>query len=90
MFFESYKPKVFREEFRRLKSELVSRGFSQTERDRIEAMFFPDLEETNPDDDGIDAAEIARTIDWMRKNKLKHHLSDRKIDILESELKERL
>lgn len=82
-------PRVSKEEFACLVAVLADKGFDQKARDRVREIFMGDLNEDHLQD-GIDAKEIERTMTWLRANKTKHILTDKQLDILETELKERL
>lgn len=88
--FGSIKKKVTNEEFKKVRTILYSKGFTSKELDEVEKIFHGDLNEPSEDERGIDDEEIERGVEWMRKNKNNHFISDRKIEILESVLKSKL
>lgn len=89
-FFSSPKPRVRKEEFKDVRNELHSHGFDRKQIDRVEEIFRADMNESRYEEKGIQAGEVDRGIDWMRKNIRKHNISERKIDIIEKSLKKRL
>jgi len=90
--FGTPKPRVTDKEFKKVRGEMLNQGFSKIQRDRVEAIFKPDLLETptKAHKKGLEEGEIDARIKWMRENKSKHNFSDHKIDEIESDLKERL
>ncbi|PIP73530.1 MAG: hypothetical protein COW88_01615 [Candidatus Lloydbacteria bacterium CG22_combo_CG10-13_8_21_14_all_47_15] len=77
---------VSKQEFhKKVRSALATKSFSLRERDKIESMLVGDIHETGIRK-GLDKNEIDNRIDWMKKNKRMHGLSDTKIDTLKKEL----
>ena len=68
-------------------SQLYVHGFSQKERSEVEKLFVGDMYEDKEVDQGIDAQELARKIEWLKANSGKHILSAEKITALEQALK---
>ena len=68
-------------------SQLYVHGFSQKERSEVEELFVGDMYEDKEVDQGIDAQELARKIEWLKTNTGKHILSAEKITALEQALK---
>ncbi|MFC1751589.1 hypothetical protein ACFLY5_00385 [Patescibacteria group bacterium] len=83
------KPNVSKNEFRKVRSALASKGYSKTERNDLEAVFRGDLAETGFQS-GITSDELKKGVKWLKENKSKHSLSDNEIAEAERLLKERL
>ena len=80
--------RVTAQEFKdKVVSQLYVRGFSQKERDEVEELFMGDMYEDKEVDQGIDAQELARKIEWLKANSGKHILSVEKITALEQAFK---
>ncbi|HEC30614.1 MAG TPA: hypothetical protein ENI66_01200 [Candidatus Yonathbacteria bacterium] len=88
--FGTNRKNVSRLEFREVRGALRSRGFSDNEVDDVSMIFRGDMESSSDVTRGIDAKEIAEGISWMRKNRSKHNIEEKKIGILEEILKEKL
>ena len=90
--FGTQKPRVTDKEFKKVRGDLANQGFSKIQRDRIEAIFKPDLYETPTEahKKGLEEGEINARIQWLRENKSKHNFSDHQIDEVEADLKKRL
>lgn len=88
----SNKPRVTAKEFKKVRGEMMNQGFNKLQRDRMEAIFKPDLYEkpTVAHKKGLEAGEIDARVKWLRENKSKHKFSDHQIDEIESDFKERL
>lgn len=89
-FFSDSKPRVTKDEFIKVRSELVSHGFTTKELNELEEIFRGDMYEEREMDAGIDEFEIDNAISWMRNHTDIHHMSPEKINIIETKLKERL
>lgn len=88
LFGQTPPPRVTAQEFKdKVISQLYVHGFSQKERDEIEELFAGDMYEDKEIDQGIDAQELARKIEWLKANTGKHILSTEKISALEQVLK---
>ena len=80
--------RVTAQEFKdKVVSQLYVHGFSQKERSEVEELFVGDMYEDKEVDQGIDAQELARKIEWLKANTGKHILSAEKITALEQALK---
>ena len=80
--------RVTAQEFKdKVVSQLYVHGFSQKERSEVEELFVGDMYEDKEVDQGIDAQELARKIEWLKANSDKHILSAEKITALEQALK---
>ena len=88
--FGSSKKRISKNEWDEIQNRLYSRGFSKRERDEAEKIFHGSLDESQETERGIDAEELVKALEYMRKNKSAHGLSDEKINILEEELKNKL
>ncbi len=86
------KPRVNEKEFRQVRGDLMSKGFSRLKRDKVESIFSGDLYErpTSTRPTGIQEDEIQDRIAWMRANKSKHGLNDHEINEVEQSLRKRL
>ena len=89
-FFFNTKPKVAKEEFKRIGNYLYSMGFTRKELERVKEIFRSDLDESSIYERGISSEEIDRGTQWMRAHMGVHHISSQKIDILEKGLKSEL
>ena len=87
MGFFSSKPVVYEIEFKKALSELYSRGFGRREIAEVEKLFMGHMESENSQERGIDAAEIAKTIQWLRDNPSKHYFKPDRVDAIEEVLK---
>lgn len=91
IFFDDPKPRVTKEEWKLTKSKLRSTyDFTEKEVGQIEGFFMGDIDEKRDLDKGIDTEELVKTIQWMRKNFNVHHISPKKIDILEIEMMKKI
>ena len=90
MLFGSSKPRVGKEEFSRVLSNLSAKGFTQREREDLQKIFRADMYETSELEQGIDTKEIEAAITWMRTNPSKHTFSTEQISLLEQELRNKL
>lgn len=92
LFGGSSKPRVTELEFKKVKSTLRGKGFSDNEIRKVEVLFSGDMYEQVSDSHpkGIENGEIKARIKWMRENKSKHGLSDSRIDDIEEALESRL
>lgn len=92
LFGGSSKPRVTEKEYKKVKSDLYTEGFSKRERAKVDEIFAPDFNMTGTDTHprGLEKGEIEARIKWMRENKSKHGLSDREIDEIEASLTKRL
>ena len=80
--------RVTAQEFKdKVVSQLYVHDFSQRERSEVEELFVGDMHEDKEMDQGIDAQELARKIEWLKANSDKHILSAEKITALEQALK---
>ncbi len=84
------KPKVTKEEFRKVRNYLYLQGFTHKELDQVGEIFYADMDESATYEKGISREEIDKGIQWMRDNMSVHHISEQKIDILEKELQSKL
>ena len=89
-FFFNTKPKVVKEEFKKIGNYLYSMGFTRKELEQVKEIFRSDLDESSIYEQGISSEEIDRGIQWMRANMNVHYIPASKIDILEKALKEKL
>ncbi len=90
MFFDTPKPRVSREEYKKARSALLGRGFNAEDLNDIDQLFQADLNESSDRERGIDRSELEKGIAWLRKNIGHHRLSEHKIEILESVLRGKL
>jgi hypothetical protein len=90
LFFNDTKPRVTKEEFKKVRSILYTLGFTTKELDKVEEIFRGDMDEDREMDKGIDEAELKKGIEWMRAHIKEHFISERKIDLLEKEMMERI
>ncbi|MEW5907696.1 MAG: hypothetical protein AB1643_00725 [Patescibacteria group bacterium] len=87
--FEPNKPKVSSKEFKEVESFLSVKGLSKLQRNKVKEIFRGDLDESSGFG-GIDAEEVKKGIEWMRKNKSVHGISKEKIDKIEEALRKKL
>ena len=92
LFGGSDKPRVTEKEYRKAKGDLYAKGFSKTERARIDEIFGADynMPSTDAHPRGLEEAEITARIKWMREHKSEHHFDDHQIDEIEASLRKRL
>ena len=89
-FFDSAKPRVTKNEFQKVRSVLMSKGFHPQDITEAEEVFHADFDNDGTSGSGITTKEIDNGIAWLKQNIGKHRLSEQKIDILESALREKL
>ncbi|MFA5652376.1 MAG: hypothetical protein WC933_03345 [Candidatus Paceibacterota bacterium] len=83
----SSKPKITKEEWKKVRSNLIgSHNFTTKELEEIEEVFRGDIDEPRDIDKGIDSEELVKGIQYMRQHINLHHISLAKIDILEIEM----
>ncbi|OHA13980.1 MAG: hypothetical protein A2909_01695 [Candidatus Tagabacteria bacterium RIFCSPLOWO2_01_FULL_39_11] len=87
--FSYNKPKITEKEFKKTNSIFNIKGFTMKERDKVKQIFRGDMDEKGVQK-GVDKDELAKGIDWMRKNPKSHEISGKKIDIIEEKLKKQL
>lgn len=90
IFWNTTKPHVSQKEFQKTLSELYSKGFTHSEIDKIKEIFLGNFNQSNSEDKGIDKKELEKMIAWLREHKSVHGISDNHINILETELLERI
>jgi hypothetical protein len=90
IFWNTSKPNVSEKEFSRMIGELMSKGFTKNEVNKIHEIFRGDLYEGNSSQKGIDRDEVNRAISWMRANTSRHGFSEERIATIEKELVERI
>lgn len=88
--FNSNKPKITEQEFKKAREGMAADGLSKKDRDEVEGAFRGDLHEGSALEKGISAEEMERGIQWLREHKNTHPLSGHDIDIVEKQLKKRL
>jgi len=89
-FFDTYKPRINKEEWKQLRTTLVGKGLLPRKLADIEKVFSADMDEPRDIDKGIDAEELERGITWLRSHKSIHSLTDGEIDLVESEFKKKI
>jgi len=82
MFFDSPKPRISKEEYKKARSTLLGRGFNTEDLNDVDQLFQADLNESSERERGIDQQEFEKGIAWLRKNVGHHRLSPSKIDTL--------
>lgn len=87
MFFDSPKPRVSHDEYKKVRNALLARGFNAEDLSDVDQLFQADLNESSDRERGIDRSELEKGIGWLRKNIGHHRLSQNKIDILEEILR---
>lgn len=90
MFFDSPKPRVSHDEYKKVRSTLSARGFNAEDLNDVDQLFHADLDESSDRERGIDRGELEKGIVWLRNNIGHHRLSAQKIAILENALKGKL
>lgn len=85
-----YTPKISKDEFSKACSSLRSRGFTDTEINKLKAAFSGDLNETGSEQDSVDSGELKRKIDLIKENRSIYGFSDEKLKTIEKVLKEYL
>jgi hypothetical protein len=87
IFFDSPKPRVTQEEWKKVRSSLYSlHNFTSKELDEVEEIFRGDMNETRSIDNGIDTDELVKGIQYMRQHMSLHHISQQKMNALEVEM----
>lgn len=81
--------KVTRHELKRARWDLRGKGFTRRQRDTVEREFQGDLNERGHHR-GITDDEIKKRVDWLKKNKRKHTLSDKQIKDLDNTMRKYL
>ena len=86
--FWSSKPVVSETEFqKKVRGHLYGEGFTHNEIDRVQEIFRGDMDkDSNTYAKGITKKELDAGIKWMREHENTHHISDKKIDLLEIEM----
>jgi len=82
--------KVSKGEFKKVRSDLASKGFTKRERNLVEAVFKGSLDERQASEKGIDSKELEKGVSYLRTNKTKFGLHSDKIDRIERSLKKHL
>lgn len=85
-----YTPKISKDEFSRACSNLRSYGFTDTEINKLKAVFSGDLDETGYEQSCVDSGELKRKIDLMKENRSVYGFSDEKLKTMEKVFKEYL
>lgn len=86
-FFGPTKKHVSKNEMKDVRARLYANGFDETDIHFVEVVFRADLDEHEPEQAGIDEAEITSAISWLRHHPHHHHLSDTKLSTLEKVLR---
>ena len=91
-FGRSSKPRVTKKEYNKAKGELRVEGLTERERAKVDEIFASDynMPGTDSHPKGLERDEVKARVDWMRKNKSVHGLSDHRIDEIEEVFTERL
>ena len=89
-FFDSAKPRVTKNEFQKVRSVLMSKGFHPQDITEAEEVFHADLDSDGASWSGISGKEIDAGISWLKNNIGKHRFSEQKIEILENALRGKL
>lgn len=90
IFFGDSKPKVSKDEFKKIRNALYGRGLSSKEINEVEKIFHGDLHESSFSDVGISDSEIDRGITWLKSHMSSHTFSPEQISIIEEELRKKL
>ncbi len=86
IFFSDSKPHVSRDEFKKVRMILDTKGWSSHDKDLAESFFAASIDEKNERDRGLDIGEITQGIETLRKNEDVYHLSEKKLLELEEAL----
>lgn len=89
LFFDSSKPHVSRDEFKKKVLPGLSSELSHKERKHLEGLFEGDYNEPGREK-GVDKLEIENKMKWLRENKRHHSFSDQEIDKIEEVMKRHL
>ncbi len=91
IFFDSPKPRVTKEEWKKVRSTLYStHRFTTKELDIVEGIFRGDMSEEKYKDAGIDTNELVKGLQYMRQHMNVHHISIEKLNALEIEMMKRI
>ena len=91
LFFDSPRPRVTPYELKLVKGILRSKyNFTEREANQVEEVFRGDIDEQKYLEKGIDTTELVKGIEWMRSHLNVHHISPKKIDILEIEMMKKI
>lgn len=90
MFFDSPKPRITHEEYKKARSILVGKGFTMEDLNDVDQLFQADMNEASERERGIDRQELENGIEWLRKNIGHHRLGAHKIEILEEVLSKKI
>lgn len=90
--FGSNKPRISKEEWRKVRESLYSEGIHDERlRDRVEGIFRGDMESGEEHaEHGIDKKELEDGLKYMRENPKSHGLSDGQMNTVEKVLKKYL
>lgn len=88
-FLDPSKPQVTKTEFQKVKRELASEGVPEHVRDKIEAEFTGDLDESGYSA-GIDRKELERRLKNLKAKKYDYGLSDSQIKKVDEAMRKRL
>jgi hypothetical protein len=90
IFFSDSKPKVTKEEFKKVCTDLYYKEWSHKDLELLKSFFDSSLNEVRESDRGLDANEIIQGVKNLREHEGVYRLSERKVEALEEVLKKYL
>ena len=90
IFFSDSKPKITKDEFKNVCSDLYYKGWSHKDIELLRSFFDSSLNEARESDRGLDALEIQQGINNLRDHEGVYSLSEKKLEILETVFKKYL
>jgi hypothetical protein len=88
--FSSNKPKVTKDEFKKVCTDLYYKGWNHRELDLLRSFFDSSLNENREEERGLDAAEILQGVTQLRERDEIYHINEQKLKALEDVLKKYL
>jgi hypothetical protein len=85
-FFSSDKPKVSKDEFKKVRWYLFGKGWNSNELDLVTSFFSGSMDESGDFEKGLDKNEIAQGLETLKENERIYHLSNKKLLELEEAL----
>lgn len=89
-FFSDNKPKVTKDEFKKVCTDLYYKGWNHKELDLLRSFFDSSLNESREAEIGLDAAEILQGVTQLREHDEVYHINEQKLKALEEVLKKYL
>jgi len=90
IFFSDSKPKVTKDEFKKVCTDLFYKDWSHKDLELLKSFFDASLNEIKDSDRGLDSDEIVQGLKNLREHEGVYRLSEKKIDALEEVFKKYL